>query len=286
MLKKSMLYSVLTLAFAGIIVLAFGFYEALLTSTLPGSLSPVAAAVAQPSSEAPEAQPSSEGLLPQPAENSAPSTKDPNSYKLLFLGDSLAKGTGDETGKGFSGDLSEALKNTTSKEIVVDNQAVDGLESAGLLEQLHCQRFDKNIADSDLIFISIGGNDVRKILSLNTLQKEDAFKTRLDSYMNRLKLSLQELRKTNPKATIVFLGLYNPYEKADTPDDVRLLNTWNYNSQQLVEADGKAIFIPTHDLVKYNLGKYIAPDGMHPNSVGYQALSNRISQSVAPIIQK
>ena len=280
-----MLYSILTLAGACIIVLAFGFYQALLTSTQPSSLAPVVAAVAQSSSEAPEAQPSTAGLLPQTAENSTPSSKDPNSYKLLFLGDSLAKGTGDETGKGFPGDLSEALKKTTSKEVVVDNQAVDGLESAGLLEQLQSQRLVKTIADSDLIFISIGGNDVRKVLSLSPLQKEDAFKSRLDSYTNRLKLSLQELRKTNPKATIVFLGLYNPYEKADTLEDIRLLNTWNYNSQQLVEADGKAIFIPTHDLLKYNIGKYIAPDGLHPNSAGYQALTNRISQSVAPIIQ-
>ena len=95
---------------------------------------------------------------------------------------------------------------------------------------------------------------------------------------------MKVLKNTNPNSIVIFLGLYNPYEKANSVVDTRLLNTWNYDSQQLVEEDGKAIFIPTHDLLKFNLVRYIAKDGLHPNSAGYQALSNRISKSVEAII--
>ncbi|WP_242877607.1 SGNH/GDSL hydrolase family protein [Desulfosporosinus sp. BG] len=143
---------------------------------------------------------------------------------------------------------------------------------------------DKTIKDSDMILVSIGGNDVRSILSLNDLAKEDQFKVRLDSYLGNLKQTMKVLRSTNPNSIVIFLGLYNPYEKASNVEDIRLLNEWNYNTQQVVEEDGKGIFIPTYDLLKFNLGQYIAKDGLHPNSAGYQALANRVSKSVETII--
>ena len=107
---------------------------------------------------------------------------------------------------------------------------------------------------------------------------------RQDSYLANLTQTMKELRTTNPNSIIIFLGLYNPYEVLSSVENTRLLNTWNYNTQQLVEEDGKTIFIPTHDLLKFNIGRYIAKDGLHPNSAGYQALSNRISKSIEMLI--
>lgn len=259
MLTKSMCYSILTIACLGFIVLAIGFYRAITVTTIANPQQSAKAAI-------PQTTPDSTNLSPKKA----------NSLNVLILGDSIAKGTGDEKSKGFSSYLPEYFKNSTSKEIVVANAGVDGLESLGLLEQLQSKRLEKQIGDSDIILVSIGGNDIRSILSLNTLAKEDQFKVRLDSYLSNLKLTIKELNKANPNSSLIFLGLYNPYEKETSVDDIRLLNSWNYNTQQLVEADGKGIFIPTHDLLKYNLDRYIAADGLHPNSAGYQALANRI----------
>ncbi|HBW34311.1 GDSL-type esterase/lipase family protein [Desulfosporosinus sp. BICA1-9] len=201
-----------------------------------------------------------------------------------MLGDSVAKGTGDEKNKGFSSYLPDYFNNNTSKEIIIDNAGIDGLESIGLLEQLQSRRLEKTISESDLILVSIGGNDVRNILSMNDLAKDDAFKVRLDNSLSSLEQTLKVLRTTNPNSNVAVLGLYNPYAKATSVEDTRLLNTWNYNVQQLVEEDQRAIFIPTNDLLKFNLDRYIAKDGLHPNSAGYQALSNRISKSVETII--
>jgi lysophospholipase L1-like esterase len=262
-----MWYSILAISCVGFIVLAMGFYQAIIVTT---GVNP---------------QPATEAEIPEIAGDSTKlSAKNANSFQMLILGDSIAKGTGDEKNKGFSGYLAEYFKNNTSKEILINNAGIDGLESLGLLEQLQSNRLDKTILESDFILVSIGGNDLRNILSLNDLAKEDQFKVRQNSYLGNLKQTIKVLRNTNPNSIVIFLGLYNPYEKVTSPEDTRLLNTWNYNTQQLVEDDGKGIFIPTYDLLKFNLGRYIAKDGLHPNSAGYQALSQRISKSVETII--
>ena len=262
-----MWYSIISIAFLGFIVLSIGFYQAIFVTTKVSSQPSVITEIPETTGDLTKLQ-----------------TKNTNTFHVLLLGDSVAKGTGDEKSKGFSGYLPEVFKNNTSKEIVINNAAVDGQESLALLEQLQSRRLDQTIADSDFILVSISGNDVRGILSLNTLAKDDEFKVRQDGYLNSLKQTLLHLRTTSPNSTVIFLGLYNPYAKATSAEDTRLLNTWNYNTQQLVEEDGNSIFIPTYDLLKFNLGRYIAQDGLHPNSAGYQALSNRIGKSVEAIL--
>lgn len=269
LIKKTIWYTILTLASVSVIVLTIGFVQAIRV-TINDNSQPAAQALAATS---PTAQASTKQ-----------SSKNANSLNMLILGDSIAKGTGDEKGKGFAGDLPDAFKNSTSKDIQVNDAGIDGLESQGFLEELKSKRLDQSIAGSDIILVSIGGNDLRTLLTMNSLAQEDAFKGKLDGYMSNLKQSLKLLRTTNPNSTIIFLGLYNPFEKATGAEDQRFLEEWNYNSQQLIESDSKAIFIPTYDLMKYNLARYLAKDGLHPNAAGYQALSGRISQSVGVII--
>ena len=60
---------------------------------------------------------------------------DKNNYNILVLGDSLAKGTGDEKGIGFPGYFSDFWKTKTSKEIKINNLAVNGDVSSGLLRR-------------------------------------------------------------------------------------------------------------------------------------------------------
>lgn len=267
MLKKSIWYSILAIAFVGIIVLSVGFYQAITVTTQ-------VTAQPQANAEIPQATPASAKL----------SSRNSEMFKVLLLGDSVAKGTGDEKSKGFAGYLPDNLKNSTPKELLVENAGIDGQESLGLLELVQSRKLEKMISDQDLILISIGGNDIRSILALNALAKEEQFKVRQDNYLSNLKQTLKLLRTTNPNSHIVFVGLYNPYEKATSVEDIGLLNTWNYNTQQLVEEDGKGLYIPTYDLLKFNLGIYIAKDGLHPNSAGYQAISQRISESIESIV--
>lgn len=269
MFKKIVWISIIIIAAAGFVTLAIGFAKSM----------QVTGGNTADAGEIPKAEKSPAGT-PAAAKNS-------NTVSLVVMGDSVASGTGDEKGKGIATYLPDYLKNQTTKDLSVENIAVDGLKSAGLLEQLQNDKLNSLIASSDIVLISIGGNDIRSIRSLDDMTKEAQFKGLEEGYLDSLKEILADVRKNSASTCIVFVGLYNPYENAGSSyEDTKLLNTWNYDTQDLVEADGNAIFIPTYDIFKFNLDRFIAPDGLHPNSFGYQAVSNRIAKSIENIINK
>lgn len=206
--------------------------------------------------------------------------KKSNSVSLLIIGDSIAKGTGDETGKGFSFYLPDYLKNQTPKEVVANTISIDGLHTNSLLELVRGENLKLALAAADLLLISIGGNDLRQISRLKGMERDDGFQKTFDSYVTGLTSILRTIRKTNGDALIIFIGLYSPSVQDISPDDIRLLLTWNEGTQNIIEQEGRAIFIPTYDLFKLNISKYIALDALHPNAAGYQAIANRIGKNI------
>lgn len=76
---------------------------------------------------------------------------DQNYYNILVLGDSLAKGTGDEKGLGFSGYFSEYWKTKVSKEIKINNLAINGDVSNGLLNVVQESQTLADIKGSNMI---------------------------------------------------------------------------------------------------------------------------------------
>src|SRR5438128_1690114 len=75
------------------------------------------------------------------------------SIHVVILGDSLAYGAGDETGKGIGGRLDPAVFSTL-------NLGVNGAQTSDLIGKLGQQRFRDRIADADAIILSIGANDL------------------------------------------------------------------------------------------------------------------------------
>lgn len=268
-LKKILWFSILLLSLIGIITLSAGFYQAL---TIAG-------------------QPSRIGAVPMVRNGTGNSKGESlpekgNSVSLLIIGDSIARGTGDETGKGFSFYLPDDLKNKTPKEIVVNNIGIDGLQTNGLLELLQGEKVKPVIAVADLLLISIGGNDLRQIRRLKAMAKEDGFQKTFDSYVTGLTSIFKTIRKTNTDALIIFIGLYYPSVQDISPDDINLLLAWNEGTQKIIEQDERAIFIPTYDLFKLNAAKYIALDALHPNTAGYQAIADRIGKNIDGVFNK
>ena len=262
MIKKSMWYVIVIIAFIGFIVLSVGFYKAIMLTS--GSISK---------------------SIPDKADtNKTKISRQTNIIDILIMGDSIAKGTGDEMGKGFSDYLPESLKNKTHKDISIQNVGTDGLRSEGMLTQLQNGKLDSLIGKTDFILISIGGNDIRTIQNLEVSAKDQSFNELQVKYLSDLKESINIIRKSNKNTMIVFLGLYNPYRTTGSFEDDRLVNIWNSSTQQLLEADDRSLFIPTDDLIKFNIEKYIAADGLHPNSSGYQAISGRIAEAVEGLL--
>ncbi|UZQ50442.1 SGNH/GDSL hydrolase family protein [Clostridium kluyveri] len=214
---------------------------------------------------------------------------DTNSYNVLVMGDSLAKGAGDENNEGFAGGFVKLWKSKASKPIKVTNIAVNGDTSSGLLNVVHSEQTLKYVQDSSIIFISIGGNEIKNFKNVDISSVDSSLSESKESssapndaksienqYLNNLESVFKLIRSKNENCIIVFIGLYNPFGSDITPDKVELLNNWNYKTDELVSSDNNGVYVPTYDLFKYNTQSYLAPDNFHPNAAGYDAISKRI----------
>lgn len=208
---------------------------------------------------------------------------DNKSCNILVMGDSLAKGTGDEKGKGFAGNFTDLWKTKETKPINLIDIAVNGDTSSGLVNVVSNQQTLKYIEGSKIIFISIGGNEIKNFRNYNVDSASlgnNEMKSAQDKYLKNLKTVFNTIRSKNSNCMVVFIGLYNPFGKNITLDKIKLLEDWNYETSKFVCQDSNAVFIPTYDLFKCNIDSYLAPDNFHPNGAGYDAISNRIFEAL------
>lgn len=105
--------------------------------------------------------PKGETLLSSlPQETAAPTAAATDELKILALGDSLAKGTGDNSGQGFVKRTLEALSADGGKAELLGNMGINGLTTAGLQSKLQEEGVQYALRQANVILISIGGNDL------------------------------------------------------------------------------------------------------------------------------
>jgi lysophospholipase L1-like esterase len=154
--------------------------------------------------------------------------------------------------------------------------AVNGDVSSGLLKIAEDQETLKAIELSNLIFISIGGNEVKAFRNDKNEASLTEIKNVQDNYLNNLNQVVELIKNKNKDCRVVFIGLYNPFGEKLGQDNLKTLHDWNYKTEQLLSSYSDMVFIPTYDLFKYNLDNYLAQDNFHPNSKGYKAIANRV----------
>ncbi len=220
-----------------------------------------------------DADPGDENGAETPAEEPAKAAPGLN---FISLGDSLARGTGDDKGLGFSGRTVEILQVSSEEEINYRNFAVDGFQSLQLLEFFENPDFLKEIGKADGIFISIGGNDLRTIQNLASQEQESAYNSLKKMYLETLEETFLLLRAENPDALVIFLGLYNLDYSEVNQDETEFLLRWNAATNQWISLEENAVFVPTYDLFQFQLENFLSFDGLHPNDKGYQAIAERI----------
>lgn len=203
-----------------------------------------------------------------------------DSYNILVLGDSLAKGTGDETGVGFAQGFANLWGAKTNKKVELSNIGINGDVSSGLLTVAQKQETLKSMELANLIFISIGGNEVKSFQNNKNGAALTDVKSVQDKYLSNLKEIMDLIWSKNKNSRVVFIGLYNPYGEDMKQDNLKIFYDWNYKTEQLLSSYPNSVFIPTYDLFKYNLDNYLAQDKFHPNSKGYKAIANRILEVV------
>jgi lysophospholipase L1-like esterase len=220
------------------------------------------------------------GKAPPPPRQAAKVEKAAGKRLLLVLGDSLAKGTGDESGRGFASDVLEALRRRGPTDIA--NLAVNGAESADVRELISSTNVKALAANADWILVSAGGNDLSHAVPRGfgspVAALEDVGRAR-DRLITNVREILTQLREANPEAPIYLIGLYDPFSESGPAAraGASMIASWNAAVAETVFSFRNVFVVPTFDLF-YGRGDRLAADRFHPNRVGYELIAQRIEQ--------
>jgi lysophospholipase L1-like esterase len=194
----------------------------------------------------------------------------------MILGDSLARGAGDESGLGIGGRFVENLKRRRIASKGIVNLAINGARTADLISQLENSSVRTLLGESNAIIISIGGNDLWGDNMRNAqIRDPDAVMT---AVLARMVTIVETVRKANPEARIYVIGLYNPFVKSIQGTILKpLIVRWNAKMAERFAADRNLVVVQTADLFEYH--DRLSFDRFHPNGEGYELIARRIADS-------
>lgn len=201
---------------------------------------------------------------------------------VLALGDSLTRGTGDETGKGYIGLVTDQLREELNpQEVSVYNLGINGQDSTQLLQQLGQKNIIRQVNEADVILMTIGGNDLFQGGDVLLDFSKEKIQQTQKQYVTNLEQIFTTIREQNTEATIFILGLYNPFIDLEHNDVTNnIVREWNYHTESVVGKFENIVFVPTFDLFQLSVNDYLYSDHFHPNQAGYELISNRL----APLI--
>ncbi|WP_413300641.1 SGNH/GDSL hydrolase family protein [Bacillus sp. 1P10SD] len=204
--------------------------------------------------------------------------KSKKGLNIVALGDSLTRGTGDETGKGYVGVLMDEIKEKTKGPVQLTNLGINGQRSDQLRKQVQEKEVGRQIEKADLVLVTIGGNDLFRGGQAIMDFGNDDIATIEKKYLENLKAIFEQIRKNNPDANVFFIGLYNPFINLDQGKEMsKVVRHWNYDSAEVSAAFPKIIFVPTFDLFELKVNDYLYSDKFHPNSKGYRLIAERVA---------
>jgi lysophospholipase L1-like esterase len=249
--------------------LSIGLFSLIVTLTLLGGFIYAIKDILMP-----QASPMIEGTISDKTNRS--NTK----IQLVGIGDSLTKGTGDETGKGYIGYVKEFLEPVLSKPVnIIGNMAVGGHRSDQLQQLLEETGVRYTIRQANMIVMTIGGNDLFSVgqdeVDVSVIEK------RMPEALQRLQSILETVNELNPDAELYYVGLYNPFAALNNGAQSSLIvQKWNSEVFALLNLYPQMTFVPSYDLFTKNLKEYLSADQFHPNQMGYERIAKRIVQVI------
>jgi lysophospholipase L1-like esterase len=202
-------------------------------------------------------------------------------FRILVVGDSLAKGTGDETGRGFARDVFEAYQRKGKADIT--NLAVNGMESPEIRAVVETPNVRSLAARANLILVSAGGNDLSHGATRGGAPAEivESVSTTRERYAQNLRGILAALREANPEARIAVLGLYDPFgdDRFGGRLGASVVLQWNELIAETALSFPNVVVIPTFDLFQGRPDR-LSADRYHPNAAAYEEIAKRVLQVV------
>jgi lysophospholipase L1-like esterase len=201
---------------------------------------------------------------------------------VVLLGDSLARGTGDEMGLGIGGHLEEVLRRDGSETVEVVNLAVNGATTEHLLGLIEQRNVAGLIGRASHLVISIGGNDFfgeagRFGVPENPPEDPQAL---IATLQDRIESVVDSVRQINGEATIFLIGLYNPFRAIEQEGSLSpMVSQWNAALQHRFEHDPAVVIVQTSDLFLER--DRLSADRFHPNAEAYRLIARRILDVIA-----
>ncbi|MBC8081332.1 MAG: lipase [Gorillibacterium sp.] len=232
--------------------------------------------------------------LPAPTSALAEDISSSKEINILAIGDSLTRGVGDATGKGYVERVKAGLQSSLGKETYVWNLAISGAKTADLLEQLDHTNTSARMQDytkqANVILLTIGGNDMFQMgvkddkspLNPNEMAFDlDLLKKNMPAALEQLDQILTRISKLNPKARIMYVMFYHPFLDYDTERVGSLfVQAWEGKAFEIANRLGNVTVVPTYDLFQQVPVKYLYTDHFHPNPDGYERIAERVLQAL------
>ena len=201
--------------------------------------------------------------------------------RIVAIGDSLTEGVGDESENGgYVGILNNTFEDNNLN-ITVDNFGKKGNRSDQLLKRLEREDISAAIKEADIVLITIGANDIMKVLKSNFLNVTmEPFQEERVEYRKRLTAIFDKINNLNPDIQIYLIGFYNPFERhfGEIKELGMIIDNWNNDGKALTEEYENVSYIPTSDLFSQSTIDLLAEDEFHPNTTGYKRMAERILQ--------
>lgn len=209
----------------------------------------------------------------------------PKEINIVSVGDSLTEGIGDSTKKGgyipyLKGmlEMDKGIKDAT-----IYNFGVKGNRSDQLLKKLDTNQVKTAIKDADIVIITIGGNDVMKVVRENfTNLNVTVFEKQKKIYEKNLMNVMNAIRKENHNSTIVLVGLYNPFNSwfANINEFNEIIDDWNQTSKNILAQYEETYFVEVDDIFLEGGERLLYTDYFHPNDKGYELIAGRLHDTL------
>lgn len=225
-------------------------------------------------------------------------------FSYVALGDSLTEGVGDTTNQGgFVSLVSQSLSNDYGYQLDAKNYGVAGNTSKQILARMKKQDdLQKALEEADLMTLTVGGNDLRKVILDNITElKISTFTKPSKAYSKRLLEIIALARQNNPDLPIYVFGIYNPFylNFPEMTDMQTIVDNWNQVTQDTISDLEQVYFVPINDLLYQGIngeegvsqsseedGKIVndalyVEDNFHPNNTGYEIMKRAVLEKIS-----
>jgi len=195
--------------------------------------------------------------------------------RIVVIGDSLARGTGDESGKGIPGNLEDEFRQR-SVTAEVKNYGVAGATTSDVAGKLNDDTIRSDIANADAIVLSVGANNVFQDpeARARAIRDRDVYAQEI---LGQVASVVGELRGINPDAEILLLGGYNPLPDHPLSGGIsRYIKNWDKLLDKRFESDALIDVVKTSDIIDSDK-KLSSADHFHPGAAAYRDVAKRIA---------